>query len=72
MQFRQTTRFVFQVSLAAALLAGTLAAQTTGAGTLVGTVADSSGAVVAAAKVSVVNIDTAFHSETATNNDGAY
>ena len=58
--------------LAAFAFAGVTLAQTTGAGTLVGTVTDSTGAVVVGARLTVVNLDTAFHSETTTNSDGAY
>jgi len=47
-------------------------AQTTGAATMVGTVTDSSAAVMAGARVSVVNPDTGFHFEGVTNNDGYY
>jgi len=47
-------------------------AQTAGTGTFVGTVTDSSGAILAGAKVSVVNADTAFVSEAMTNAEGAY
>ena len=46
--------------------------QTAGTGTLVGTVTDTSGAVVAAAKVSVVNIDTSFSSQVVTTAEGSY
>jgi hypothetical protein len=48
------------------------AAQTTGTGTLVGTVSDTTGAVVAGAKVVVVNTATAFTSEIPTNAEGGY
>ena len=47
-------------------------AQTTGTATLLGTLSDSTGAVVAGAKVTVVNNDTAFTSTTVTNADGYY
>ena len=47
-------------------------AQTTGAGTLVGTVTDSTGAVVAGAKVTVVSKETSFVSNTQTSTEGAY
>ena len=64
----QSARFLFLLALApwAAL------AQTAGTGNLVGTVTDGTGAVVAAAKVTVVNTETAFVSETVTNGEGAY
>ena len=47
-------------------------AQTTGTGTLVGTVTDSTGAVVANANVTATNVATAFVSKTVTSTDGAY
>ena len=56
----------------AILCVGVLAAQTTGTGTLVGTITDMSGAVVTGAKVTVVNVDTSFVSETVAAGDGAY
>lgn len=51
---------------------GSLRAQTAGTATLVGTISDSTGAVVIAAKVTVVNQNTSFVSESTTNNEGAY
>ncbi len=54
------------------LQAGAIWAQTGGGATLVGTVKDSSGAVVAGAKVTVTNTDTAFVTETTTLTDGGY
>src|SRR5690349_8241334 len=54
------------------MTAASAPAQTTGAATIVGTVTDASGAVMAGAKVSVVNPDTGFHFEGVTNNDGYY
>ena len=47
-------------------------AQTTGAATMVGTVTDTSGAVIAGAKVSVVNAEMGFTSEGTTNSEGYY
>ena len=47
-------------------------AQTGGTGTLVGTITDSSGAVMAGVKVTVVNSGTAFTSDTLTSATGAY
>ena len=52
--------------------AGALMAQTGGGATLVGTVKDSGGAVVAGAKVTVVNIATSFTTEVTSSEDGAY
>lgn len=57
---------------AALLFAALLDGQTTGTGTMVGTVTDTSGAVVAGAKVTVVNTATAFTSEITTGGEGAY
>src|SRR5688500_232306 len=59
------------VALAASTSLGALA-QTAGTGTLVGTVTDNSGAVVAAARVAVVNTDTSFNSQFLTNDEGSY
>jgi hypothetical protein len=47
-------------------------AQTTGQATLVGTITDSSGAIVPGAKVSVVNPQTSFLSESESNSQGDY
>ncbi len=47
-------------------------AQTTGAATIVGTVSDTTGAVIPSAKVTVVNIETNFNFEGLTNQDGYY
>jgi len=65
----------FAIRTIVALMAGAASlamAQTGGGATLVGTVRDSSGAVVAAAKVTVVNTGTSFTSETTTSSEGAY
>ncbi len=53
-----------------ALGASLMMAQTTGTGTLVGTVVDTSGAVVVGAKVTIVNPANAFVSEVVTNGEG--
>jgi len=58
--------------LLAAVAVTAAIAQTNGAATLVGTVTDSSGSVVAAAKVSIVNLATSFRSETLTSSEGDY
>lgn len=63
---------LFRGLAAAFLSVAALLAQTTGTGTLVGTISDTSGAVVAGAKVTVVNTATAFTSEVPTNTEGAY
>src|SRR5438093_8754476 len=52
--------------------AAALMGQTGGGATLVGTVKDSSGSVVAGAKVKVVNTGTSFLTETTTQPDGSY
>ena len=63
----------YVVLVAAFVLSGFAAsAQTTGAATVVGTVTDTSGAVVPAARVSVVNPATGFHFEGLTNSEGYY
>src|SRR5215831_11828178 len=59
-------RVMVVLSLGAAL------AQTTGGATLVGTVTDTSGAVVPVAKVTVVNVETSFQSTTLTSPEGNY
>jgi hypothetical protein len=56
----------------AVLFAISLSGQTTGTGTLVGTITDSSGALVAGAKVTTVNAATAFTSEVPSSQEGAY
>src|SRR5574340_689684 len=53
------------------LAAGSLAAQTF-RGTILGTVTDSSGAVVAGAKVTVRNVNTGLERTTQTSGDGSY
>src|ERR1041385_4922068 len=47
-------------------------AQTTGAATILGTVTDTTGAVVPGAKITVVNKERNFHFEAVTNQDGYY
>jgi hypothetical protein len=49
-----------------------LMAQTGGGATVVGTVKDSTGSVVAAARVKVVNTETSFLTQTTTQPDGSY
>jgi hypothetical protein len=56
----------------AVLTAGLLQAQTAGTATLVGNVTDASGAIVAGAKVTVVNTANAFVSESLTTPEGSY
>src|SRR5689334_17665449 len=65
--------YKFFVALSVALLGVAGAwAQTTGAATIVGTVTDTTGAVVPAAKVTVVNTETNFEFAGLTNQDGYY
>jgi hypothetical protein len=52
--------------------ASILSAQTAGTATLVGTVTDTSGAIVVGAKVSVTNINTSFVAESMTTAEGGY
>jgi hypothetical protein len=47
-------------------------AQTTGTATIVGNITDSSGAVIAGARVKVVNTNTSFLSETVSSPEGSY
>src|ERR1700693_4491673 len=47
-------------------------AQSAGTGTLVGTVTDSTGAIVSSARISIVNSETAFVSNTVTSAEGGY
>ena len=47
-------------------------AQTTGLSTIVGTITDSTGAVIPGAKVNVTNIETSFHFEAVSNQEGYY
>ena len=58
--------------LALLAVASSLSAQTTGTATLVGTITDSTGAVMAGAQVKVLNTATSFLSETVTNAEGSY
>src|SRR5258708_17868498 len=58
--------------LAAALIAQGASAQTTGAATILGTITDTTGAVIPGVKVTVIGTETGFHFEGVTNNDGFY
>src|SRR5438045_4055514 len=58
--------------IAMALAATAAIAQATGGATLVGTITDTTGAVLPGAKVSVVNVETSFRSETQTSPEGSY
>ncbi|MEX2261183.1 MAG: carboxypeptidase regulatory-like domain-containing protein [Bryobacteraceae bacterium] len=63
---------MFRLLLLSALTALALSAQSTGAATLVGTVSDSTGAVIPAVKVTARNLGTQFVYEGQTNTAGAY
>ena len=65
-------RTALRLCLGASIAASALLAQTAGTGTLVGTITDNSGAVMSGVKVSVVNTETSFTSETVTSAEGAY
>lgn len=71
MQPRGLVRFAV-LALTVTLTAPVLSAQTTGAATLLGTVTDTTGAVVPGAKVTVVHLGTSFIHEGVTNTAGAY
>ncbi len=58
--------------LACGLVVCFLAPSQTGTATLVGSVTDSSGAVIGGAQVTVVNTETSFHTETVTGSEGSY
>ena len=61
--------------LVASLLAITVAAtyaETTGSATIVGTVSDNTGAVIPAAKITIVSPSMGFNFEATTNADGYY
>src|SRR6266480_2155085 len=62
----------FRAILAAVCLAASLSAQTTGAGTITGTITDPSGAVVPAAAVAVRNTATQAERSIATNDAGIF
>lgn len=68
---RHITRFT-PLALCLLFNAIPLEAQTSGTATLVGTISDSSGAVVTGAKVMVISTTTSFTSEAATNSEGSY
>jgi hypothetical protein len=66
------TRIVCCLVVAGLLMGLAAMAQTGPQGTFVGTVTDSSGAVIAGAKVTIVNTGTQFVSEVTTNAEGNY
>ncbi len=68
---KRITRFFLAVATLMIAAAAAMA-QTGGGATLVGTVKDGTGAVIAGAKVTVLNTGTSFVSETTTNAEGGY
>lgn len=60
------------VFVALVLLTSAASAQTTGAATIVGTVTDTTGAVIPGVKVAVANTQTGFNFEGVTNSEGYY
>jgi Carboxypeptidase regulatory-like domain/TonB dependent receptor len=68
---RRLTREMLTM-LMLALLSGAAFAQTTGSGTITGTLTDPSGAVVPGAEVSIRETDTGIERKTATNQAGIY
>ena len=74
---RSLSEFRFQFSFLLMILAGSMAifsaeAQTTGQGTITGTAADPTGAVIVGASVSVVNVETNVGQDTITNSTGYF
>lgn len=63
---------MFRLSIVFWAFLNALSAQTAGTATLVGNVTDSTSAIIAGVKVTVVNVDTAFSTDTVTNTEGAY
>ena len=61
-----------QVLISLFLLSSAAFSQSTGTATLVGTVTDTTGAVLAGAKVTTINTGTSFISESATTAEGSY
>ncbi|HYW47374.1 MAG TPA: TonB-dependent receptor [Bryobacteraceae bacterium] len=62
----------WKLGLLILLSAGVILAQTAGTGTLVGTITDSTGAVMVNATVTVTNVATSFVSKTVTSAAGSY
>src|SRR6516162_3193380 len=73
---RELTRIRTSVPTAALFvllsLARVMCAQTVGTGSIVGTVSDPSGAVVAGAKITITNVSTGQVVELATNSSGSF
>jgi hypothetical protein len=68
----QSTAFVALIALAILLCSPLTHAQTSGAGTISGTVVDGSHAIVAGAAVTITNVDTGVAHAYTTNSDGLY
>jgi len=67
-----TGRYFARYFALAALLISSMWSQTAGTGTLVGTITDSTGAIIGGAKVTVVNTETSFVSDTLASAEGSY
>ncbi len=65
-------KVVLRTLLCVSLIPGCAFGQAARTGTLVGTVTDSTGAVVPGARITVTNLETAFISKGETNSEGAY
>ena len=65
-------KVILQVSLCLFLIAACAFGQAARTGTLVGTVSDSTGAVIQGARITVKNLETAFVSKGETSGEGAY
>ena len=63
---------MLRIILSIVIAASSAFSQTTGTATIVGATVDSTGSVVAAAKVSVINVGTQFVSNTVTTAEGTY
>src|SRR5262245_3685770 len=63
---------MFRAIVIGLLAAAIAAAQSTGAATMTGAVTDSTGAVVAGARITVISTDTGFISNSVTTNEGTW
>ena len=69
---QESMGFAIRAVVTSLVTAAAMMAQTGGGATLVGTVKDATGSVVAQASVTVVNTATAFVTTTTTTAEGAY
>ena len=69
---RTRTLSAFWVLLLVVLASSTLNAQVGTEGSILGVATDSSGAVIAGAEVTVVNLDTGLKKTTVTSNQGSF